>query len=48
MIENLQKQLINIEQIIAQTDEIDDVQTLDQTYEVLKYSPKNLTKSFVF
>jgi Asp-tRNA(Asn)/Glu-tRNA(Gln) amidotransferase C subunit len=35
MIENLQKQLSNIEQIIDQTNDIDDVETLDRTYEVL-------------
>ncbi len=34
MIENLQQQLSNLEQIINQTDALDDVQTLDQTYEV--------------
>lgn len=34
MVENLEKQLIHLEQIINQTNEIDDVQTLDQTYEV--------------
>ncbi len=34
MIENLQQQLSNLGQIINQTDELDDVQTLDQTYEV--------------
>jgi hypothetical protein len=34
MIENLQQQLSNLGQIINQTDALDDVQTLDQTYEV--------------
>ena len=34
MIENLRKQLVNIEQMIDQTNDIDDVKTLDQTYEV--------------
>jgi hypothetical protein len=34
MIDNLQKQLIHIEHVVNQTNEVDDVQVLDQTYEV--------------
>lgn len=34
MIENLQRQVINLEQAVDQTTELDDLQTLDQTYEV--------------
>ena len=34
MIENLKKRLVNIEQTIDQTNNINDVGTLDQTYEV--------------
>jgi hypothetical protein len=35
MIENLRKQLINLEQILNQTNELDDLQTLDETYDVI-------------
>ncbi|UJR37453.1 hypothetical protein I4U23_030156 [Adineta vaga] len=34
-IENLQRQIINLENVVSQTAEIDDLQTLDQTYEEL-------------
>ena len=34
MIDNLQKQLIHLENIVNQTNELDDIQVLDQTYEV--------------
>jgi hypothetical protein len=40
MIKNLQKKLIDLEQIVHQTNEIDDVETLDQTYEVNPLIPK--------
>ncbi|CAF3855305.1 unnamed protein product, partial [Adineta steineri] len=35
MIENLQKQLLNLEHVVNQTNELDNVQVLDQTYEEL-------------
>jgi hypothetical protein len=50
MIDNLQKQLSHLEHIVNQTNELDDVQILDQTYEVNQLKELTLTpsKSFFF
>jgi hypothetical protein len=48
MIDNLQKQLINLQHIVNQTNELDDVQTLDQTYEVNQLKELTLTPSASF
>ncbi len=50
MIDNLQKQLLHLEHIVNQTNELDDVQILDQTYEVNQLKELTLTPyaSFFF
>jgi len=48
MIDNLQKQLSHLEHIVNQTNELDDVQILDQTYEVNQLKELTLTPSASF
>lgn len=49
IVKNLQQQVIRLEQIINQTSEIDNVQSLDQAYEVNSFSKLPFSHStFVF
>jgi len=48
VIDNLQKQLLHLEHVVNQTNELDDVQILDQTYEVNQLKELTLTPSASF